>query len=82
MQAASAAAKTATGVGVIRAVDPKTGMVTIQHEPIPAIGWARHDDVVQARLARGDARRQGRAEVVFGVRVSGSAAEVTSIKPR
>jgi Cu(I)/Ag(I) efflux system periplasmic protein CusF len=42
MQTSSSAApvvKSGTGTGVIKAVDPKAGTVTIAHEPIPSIGW-------------------------------------------
>ena len=31
--------KTGKGVGVVKAIDPKAGTVTIQHGPIPAVGW-------------------------------------------
>lgn len=82
MPAASTPAKIGTGVGVIRAVDPKTGMVTIQHEPIAAIGWpAMTMSFRPASPAVMHAAKVGQ-KVAFGVRVSGRAAEVTSIKPK
>ena len=37
--AKAAVPQTAEGVGVIKGVDAKTGMVTIAHEPIPALKW-------------------------------------------
>ncbi|WP_235209969.1 copper-binding protein [Sphingobium sp. Ant17] len=33
------AAKTGQGVGVITAIDAKANKLTIQHGPIPAVGW-------------------------------------------
>lgn len=33
------ASKTGQGTGVIKAIDAKAGKLTIQHGPIPAIGW-------------------------------------------
>lgn len=31
--------KTGTGMGVVTAVDVKAGTVTIDHQPMPSIGW-------------------------------------------
>ena len=37
--AAEASVKTAQGTGVVKELDPKTGMMTIKHDPIAALGW-------------------------------------------
>ena len=37
--AAEATVKTAEGTGVVKELDPKTGMMTIKHDPIAALGW-------------------------------------------
>ncbi len=39
MSASSMAVKSGTGTGVVRAVDAKAGTVTLDHGPIPAVGW-------------------------------------------
>jgi Cu(I)/Ag(I) efflux system protein CusF len=36
---AAPGARSGKGVGVIKGVDAKAGTVTIQHGPIPAVGW-------------------------------------------
>lgn len=36
---AAAAAKTVEGIGVVKAIDPKAGTITIAHEPIKALSW-------------------------------------------
>ncbi|MBP2158712.1 MULTISPECIES: copper-binding protein [Asticcacaulis] len=35
----AAVVKTGTGTGVVKAIDAKAGTVTIDHEPIAAVGW-------------------------------------------
>lgn len=76
------AAKTGTGVGVIRAIDLKMGAVTIQHEPIAAVGWPAMTMAFKARTPAVMRAAKVGQKVDFGVRVSGADAEVTSIKPR
>ena len=46
---AAPAAKHGQGAGVIKAIDPKAGTLTIQHGPIAGVGWP----------ASGSARRLG-----------------------
>ena len=36
---ATRAPRNAQGVGVVTEIDAKEGMVTVKHEPIPALGW-------------------------------------------
>jgi Cu/Ag efflux protein CusF len=37
--AAEAAVKTAEATGVVKQIDPKTGIVEIKHDPIDSFGW-------------------------------------------
>jgi Cu(I)/Ag(I) efflux system protein CusF len=37
--ASPAASAPVEGVGVVRAVNPKSGSITIDHEAIPSLGW-------------------------------------------
>lgn len=39
MSASSAAVRSGTGTGVVKAVDLKVGTVTLDHGPIAAVGW-------------------------------------------
>ncbi len=79
---AASAEKTGAGVGVIRSIDAKTGAVTIQHEPIAAMGWPAMTMSFHATSpAVMHAAKVGQ-KVAFEVRVSGADAEVTSIRPR
>ena len=74
--------RTGTGIGVIRSIDPKAGTVTIQHEPISGIGWPAMTMAFRASSpAVMNAAKIGQ-RVVFGVRVAGARAEVTSINSR
>jgi len=76
------AAKTGHGVGVITAIDPKTTKLTIQHGPIPAVGWPAMTMAFKANpptLLHG--LRVGQ-RIGFDVKVQGAAAEVTAIRPQ
>ncbi len=77
---AGTAAKTGSGVGVIKAVDAKAGTVTIQHGPIPAVGWPAMTMAFRARPAALLKSAKVGQKVAFGVRVSGALAEVTSLR--
>ena len=74
--------KTGKATGVIRSVNAKTGMVTIQHQPIPAIGWPAMTMAFKAVTPEVLQAAKVGQKVTFGVRVSGSNAELTSITPR
>ena len=82
MAMAPAGAKTGEATGVIRSVDAKAGTVTIQHQPIPAIGWPAMTMAFKAATPEVLHAAKVGQQVAFGVRVSGASAEVTSIKPR
>lgn len=78
---AAPSAKQGHGKGVVKGVDAKAGMVTIQHGAIPEIGWPAmtmsfrvdHPSLLNG-LKPGD-------HVRFTLRGQGSAYEVTAIQP-
>ena len=76
----AAAARTAYGAGVITAVDPAAGTVTINHEPIPAVNWPamtmsfKAGPPVIREAAVGD-------RVQFDLTVRGGTGEITAIYP-
>jgi Cu/Ag efflux protein CusF len=76
----AAAAKTAYGAGVITAVDPAAGTVTINHEPIKAVNWPamtmsfKAGPAVIREAAIGD-------RVQFDLTVRGGTGEITAIYP-
>lgn len=76
------AAKTGQGVGVITAIDAKANKLTIQHGPIPAVGWPAMTVAFKANpptLLRG--LRVGQ-RIGFDVKTQGMAAEVTAVRPQ
>jgi Cu(I)/Ag(I) efflux system protein CusF len=82
MDHATQAIKTGKGVGVVTAIDPKAGKITIKHGAIPAVGWPAMTMMFKATppaLLRGV--RVGQT-VGFDVRTRGMDAEVTALQPR
>ena len=77
-----AKATTGQGTGVIRAVDQKGGTVTIQHGPIPAVGWPAMTMTFKARPASLLKSLKVGQGVRFDLSVKGYAAEVTAIHVR
>lgn len=81
MNHAAPAAKTGQGTGIITAIDPRAGTITIKHGAIPAVGWPAMTMTFKAApptLLRGV--RVGQT-VRFGVRTEGMDAEVTALRP-
>jgi Cu(I)/Ag(I) efflux system protein CusF len=75
-----AAAKTGQGTGVIKAIDAKAGKLTLQHGPIPAIGWPA---MTMAFKANPPALLNGLKvgqKIGFDVKAIGMDAEVTAIR--
>lgn len=76
----AAIASTAYGAGVITAVDPGAGTITIDHEPIRAVNWPamtmsfKASHAVIREAAVGD-------RIQFDLTVRGAAGEVTAIYP-
>jgi len=76
------AARHGKGTGVIKAIDAKAGTITIQHRPIPAVGWPAMTMTFKAKphgLLKG--LKVGQS-IDFDCTVQGMAADVTAIKPR
>ncbi len=77
---AAAAARTAHGAGVITAVDPAVGAITINHEPIEAVNWPamtmsfKAGPAVIQEAAVGD-------RIQFDLTVRDGSGEVTAIYP-
>lgn len=75
------AAKSGTATGVVRAIDAKAGTVTIQHGPIPLIGWPAMTMTFRAKPATLlDGLKVGET-VDFNVTTRGMAADVTAVHP-
>jgi Cu(I)/Ag(I) efflux system protein CusF len=76
------AAKTGKGTGVITGLDPKAGTLTIQHGPIPAVGWPAMTMTFKATPPALLAGLKVGEKIGFDARVRGTAAEVTAVRPQ
>jgi Cu(I)/Ag(I) efflux system protein CusF len=74
------AAKHGQGAGVVKAVDRKAGSVTLQHGPIPGVGWPAMTMTFKARPASLLNGLKVGQKVSFDVSVHGTSAEVTAIR--
>jgi Cu(I)/Ag(I) efflux system protein CusF len=75
------AAKHGKGTGVIKAIDPQAGTLTIQHGPIPAVSWPAMTMTFKAKpttLLHG--LKVGQT-IGFDTTVRGMSAEVTAVRP-
>ncbi len=81
MSMPSSGAKHGQGTGVIKALDPKAGSVTLQHGPIPAISWPAMTMTFKARPALLKGLKVGQT-VDFDCDVQGMSAEVTAVRPK
>jgi Cu/Ag efflux protein CusF len=76
--ASTGAAQTGESTGVVKAVDAAGGKVTLDHQPIPAIGWPAMsmtftaDPSILGGVKAGD-------KVKFSVRIADGKNEVTAI---
>ena len=79
--AMAAEARSGKGTGTVTAVDADGGTVTIEHGPMPAIGWSAMtmtftaDPGLLADMSEGD-------KVAFDVTVQGSAGTITALTRR
>lgn len=73
-------AKSGVGTGVITKVDAATGSVTIDHGPIPGVGWPAMTMSFKAVPAVVEKAKVGE-RVQFDVTVRGRESEVTAIRP-
>jgi Cu(I)/Ag(I) efflux system periplasmic protein CusF len=76
------AAKHGQGVGVIKAIDAKAGTLTIQHGPIPAVGWPAMTMTFKAKPATLLKRLKTGQTIGFDTTVRGMAADVTAVRPQ
>jgi Cu(I)/Ag(I) efflux system protein CusF len=76
------AAKHGQGVGVIKAIDAKAGTLTIQHGPIPAVGWPAMTMTFKAKPPTLLKDLKVGQSIDFDCTVRGMAADVTAIKPK
>jgi Cu(I)/Ag(I) efflux system protein CusF len=76
------AAKHGHASGVIKAVNPSAGTVTIRHGPIAGLGWPAMTMTFKATpLALLHGLKVGEA-IDFDASATGMAAEVTAVRPR
>jgi len=75
------AAKSGKSTGVVKAIDTKADTVTIQHGPIPAVGWPAMTMTFKAKPATLlDGLKIGET-VDFSATTRGMDAEVTAVHP-
>ncbi len=74
------AGKSGVGSGVITAIDAAAGAVTIDHGPIPGVGWPAMTMSFKAAQAVVAKAKVGE-RIQFDVMVRGRESEVTAIRP-
>lgn len=77
---ADAGVQTGTGTGVITAVDPDAGTVTVEHGPIPGVGWPAMTMRFTTSPAIMEAASTGQ-RIEFDVSVHDGVNEITAIRP-
>ena len=80
--AATPAAKHGQGTGVIRAIDTKTGTLTIQHGAIPAVSWPAMTMTFKAKPASLLKGLKVGETFGFDCTVRGMVADVTAVRPK
>jgi Cu(I)/Ag(I) efflux system protein CusF len=78
----ASAAKHGQGKGVIKAIDLKAGALTIQHGPIPAVGWPAMTMAFKAKPTQLLTGLKVGEAVSFDTTVRGMAADVTAVRPQ
>jgi Cu(I)/Ag(I) efflux system protein CusF len=69
------------GTGVIKAIDPEAGSVTLQHGPIAAVSWPAMTMTFKAKPALLKGLKVGQT-IDFDCDVQGMSAEVTAVRPK
>lgn len=77
---AATVAAPAQGVGVIKAINARAGIITIQHGPIPALKWPAMTMPFKITPALLQGLKSGQ-KVGFSVRIVNAAAEIVAISP-
>ena len=72
-------AKTAKGTGTVTAVDAPAGRVTLDHQPIPAVGWPRMTMTFAAPPAQLEGVKPG-DQVEFDLTVSRGVGNITAVR--
>jgi len=78
----SAGARSGHGTGTVKAIDMKTGTVTIQHGPIAAVGWPAMTMAFHARQPGMLHDLKPGQSVDFGMVTNGTTAELKDIRKR
>ena len=76
------AAKHGQSTGVIKAIDARAGTLTLQHGPIPGVGWPAMTMTFKATPATLVKGLKVGQTIGFDVTVRGSSAEVTAVRPK
>jgi Cu(I)/Ag(I) efflux system protein CusF len=76
------AARHGQATGVITAIDAKAGTLTIQHGPIPGVGWPAMTMTFKAKPAALLKGLKIGQTIAFDTTVRGSAADVTGVRPK
>ncbi|MBG7616672.1 copper-binding protein [Brevundimonas sp. BAL450] len=77
---ADAGAQTGTGTGVVTAIDPDAGTITVDHGPIPGVGWPAMTMRFTASPAVAESAETGE-RIAFDVSVRDGVNEITAIRP-
>lgn len=77
---ADAGAQTGTGTGIITAVDPDAGTVTVDHGPIAGVGWPAMTMRFTASPAIVETASTGH-RIEFDISVRDGVNEITAIRP-
>ena len=76
---AAPAAKTGDSTGVVKAVDASAGTVTLDHQPIPGVGWPAMTMTFKAASRELLSGIKPGDKVAFSVRIEGDNNQVTAI---
>ena len=79
---AAPAARQGHGSGVIKAIDAGAGTLTIQHGPIPAVGWPAMTMAFKAEPSTMLKTVKVGEKIKFDIKVTGMEGAVTAIMPR
>ena len=74
------AAKTGSGIGMVKSVDTRAGTMTIAHGPIPGVGWPAMTMTFKVAPAVLKGLAPGK-KIAFDLSVTDRAAVVTRVKP-
>jgi Cu(I)/Ag(I) efflux system protein CusF len=76
----AAAAKTGESTAVVKAVDAASGAITLDHQPIPGVGWPAMTMTFKATPPSLLSGIKPGDKVAFSVRIQGDKNEVTAIR--